>query len=55
VIKRVDLKDAEEGSSYRRAGIRSNDIAFESFSLLLEDVLIQPNLKSSNSRKYLFG
>jgi hypothetical protein len=45
-IKRVQLKDGEVQFT-DEAGIRSNDIGFESFSLLLEDVLIQPNLKSS--------
>jgi hypothetical protein len=46
VIKRVDLKNGEVQFT-DEAGIRSNDIGFESFSLLLEDVLIQPNLNSS--------
>lgn len=45
-IKRVDLKNGEVQFT-DEAGIRSNDIGFERFSLLLEDVLIQPNLKSS--------
>ncbi|REG88500.1 AsmA family protein [Algoriphagus antarcticus] len=44
-IGKMDLRDGEVQFTNEK-GVRSNDIGFERFSLLLENVLLQPNSES---------